>query len=83
MPVNERPPVIVSPFVEYRAKCELRGCGHAARAIMRYPDSTLPVFRQMCLCDAHALRAMAKALDARMKIYKEGKMDLLHPARLS
>jgi hypothetical protein len=83
MPDSERPPIVVSPFVEYRAKCELQGCIHPARAIMRYPDLALPIFRQVCLCGAHTIRAMAKALDADLKIREEGKIDFLHPARSS
>ena len=69
---DKEAPIIVSPFVEHRVKCGLPGCDHAARAIVRYPDAALPFLRQVYLCGAHAIRAMAKAFDAGLTVQEEG-----------
>jgi hypothetical protein len=42
---------------------------------VRYPDATLPVFQQVCLCGAHTIRAKARAFDAGLKVQEEGEMD--------
>ena len=75
MSEKERTPLVVSPFVEHCAKCELAGCGHAARAIVRYPDLALSMSRQVCLCAAHTIRAITKAFDAGFDIQEQGRMD--------
>ena len=68
---EKRSPIVIAPLVEHRPKCAHQGCNNVARAIVRYPDST--VFRQVCLCGAHAIKAMTKALDTGLKISEAGK----------
>jgi hypothetical protein len=72
------PKLTVIPLLEHGAKCGISGCNNVARAIVRYPDSSVSVFRRVRMCAPHTLKTMANEMDNGRRVEEQGALFLSH-----